>query len=144
MLPDADRFTEIEHAINADWLGALVSGLRRGSVRLGLPRWKVRSQVNLNEILKSLGMPLAFDAGADFRGITRQERHWIAAVQHEGWIAVDENGTEAAAATAVLMTGVSAQGGTDQLVADRPFLYVIRDVPTGTPLFIGRVTDPMA
>ena len=53
---------------------------------------------------------------------------------------MDENGTEAAAATAVLMTGVSAQGGTDQLVADRPFLYVIRDVPTGTPLFIGRVT----
>jgi serine protease inhibitor len=142
VLPDAGHFAEIERTMDGDWLRRLVTGLRHLPVRLELPRWKVRSQVDLGPALSALGMPLAFAPRADFSGMTRQDRLHVSAVLHEGWIAVDEHGTEAAAATAVIMATVSAAAFPQALVADRPFLFVLRDVPTGTPLFLGRVTDP--
>jgi serpin B len=89
-------------------------------------------------------MPTAFDDElADFSGMTTQEKLFITAVLHEAYIAVDESGTEAAAATAVV-AGVTAGRVTTPvtMVVDRPFLFVIHDLATATPLFIGRVTDP--
>ncbi len=87
-------------------------------------------------------MRAAFDpARADFTGMTAEERLHVSAVLHEGFIAVDEAGTEAAAATGLVLAGTSAPVYTE-VVVDRPFLFVIHDVEHGTPLFLGRVVDP--
>ena len=115
-------------------------------VDLTLPRFSIESRVDLKEALKALGMPLAFDLQrADFTGIaTLPEGLYLAKVIHQANIDVDEKGTEAAAATAVL----GATGGPGDISkpvvirADRPFLFVLTDVPTGAVLFIGRVADP--
>ena len=88
-------------------------------------------------------MPTAFDLGsADFSAMTREERLYVSAVIHEAFIAVDEEGTEAAAATAVLARPTSEPADVVDLSVDRPFLFAIREVDTGVPLFLGRVTDP--
>jgi serpin B len=83
----------------------------------------------------------AFGDGADFSRMTEQDRLHISFVLHQTFIAVDEDGTEAAAATAVGMTS-SAVLQSHELVLDRPFLFVIHDTAHGTPLFVGRVADP--
>lgn len=75
--------------------------------------------------------------------MTTQETLYISAVLHEAFIAVDETGTEAAAATAVAARGISARPEPISVDVNRPFLFVIHDRATGTPLFIGRVTDPV-
>jgi serine protease inhibitor len=89
-------------------------------------------------------MPTAFTDRADFAGMTGEVQLEIAAVVHEAFIAVDEEGTEAAAATAVVMRVASARRPEVKLTVDRPFLLVLHDTATGTPLFIGRVSDPSA
>jgi serpin B len=112
---------------------------------LSLPRWTFRTQVPLDEALRGLGMRTAFDErSADFSGMTREDRLYVSAVLHEAFVAVDEAGTEAAAATAVVMHEVSAPFFQHEVVVDRPFLFVIHDVAHLTPLFVGRVTDPTA
>lgn len=105
--------------------------------------------LSLGEDLKALGMPLAFDPNlANFTGLANPpnpaERLVITKVFHKGFVRVDEKGTEAAAATAVLgiETGASADGGPRPLQVNRPFLFLIRDNASGLVLFLGRVTDP--
>ncbi len=142
VLPDPDRFTEVEAAIAAGELPNILASLSQESVALTLPRWTFRTQTPLMTTLKAMGMERAFDRNqAEFSAITRQEQLFISAVQHEVFIAVDEQGTEAAAATAVVVRAQSAPL-TTPLVVDRPFLFAIHDVQHGTPLFLGRVTDP--
>jgi serpin B len=88
-------------------------------------------------------MPTAFDpVRADFSGMTDQAQLYISAVLHQAFIAVDEHGTEAAAATAVVLDTTSLPANQVVLKADRPFLFVLFDVETSAPLFIGRVSDP--
>jgi serpin B len=88
-------------------------------------------------------MPLAFDEGqADFSGMTNEQDLFIADVIHKAFVAVDEEGTEAAAATAVIMEGATAMMTENTLYIDRPFIYMIRDTTTGQILFIGRVLNP--
>jgi serine protease inhibitor len=112
-------------------------------LRVQMPRWTFRVQAQLNDHLSALGMPTAFGQQADFAGMTTQERLYISHVLHEAFIAVDEAGTEAAAATAVVVRAVSGLAEPPlAVIADRPFLFVLFDIPTATPLFIGRVSDP--
>lgn len=144
VLPDEGWFVEVERGLDGAVLRRLLTGFRPDQVRLTMPRWRFRSHLTLNEALSALGMPTAFSAEADFSGMTTAERLAVAQVLHQGFVAVDEAGTEAAAATAVAIRAVSAERGGIQLRLDRPFLFVIHDVPTGTPLFVGRVTDPTA
>ena len=114
---------------------------------LFMPRFGIETKANMNDVLKALGMPLAFDVGrADFTGINASEPLHIGVVIHQASIDVDEKGTEAAAATAV---GIDAGGGPSPLKditlrLNRPFLFFVRDVDTGAVLFMGRVTDPSA
>jgi serpin B len=90
-------------------------------------------------------MPTAFDPNnADFSGMTTEERLLIDEVIHEAYIAVDEEGTEAAAATAVVMQETSAPMVDETLTIDRPFIFALRDTETGALLFLGRVVDPSA
>lgn len=114
------------------------------SVSLSMPKFEFRTQAGLSQALKDLGMATPFDPStADFSGMTLQERLFISDVIHEAYIAVDEEGTEAAAATAVIMELTAAMPGENvQLTIDRPFLFALRDRDTGAVLFLGRVTDP--
>ena len=117
------------------------------SARVLLPKFGVDTRAGLVPSLKALGMRLAFEPGADFTGITATDRLHIGMVIHQANIDVDEEGTEAAAATAV---GMDTTGGCGQPVPrlvrtirfNRPFMYVLRDTQTGAILFMGRVTDP--
>lgn len=143
VLPDRGAFEAVEAIVVKDGVGALLSGGAPAAIDLTLPKWTFRTDAPLGDLLKELGMPTAFvDGRADFRPMTDEDLPLhIAAVLHQGFIAVDEEGTEAAAATAVVMRTESAVV-TEAFTADRPFLFVIHDVDHGTPLFVGRVADP--
>jgi len=108
-------------------------------IEVWLPRFDIESSVELADALAALGMPTAFSESADFSGITTAADLHIDKVVHEANMTVDEKGTEAAAATVVIMrlSGVGAE-----VRVDRPFLVVLRDVPTGAIVFLGRVADP--
>lgn len=126
------------------WLNALQP---KNGVQVQLPKFKFRSRTELADTLSSLGIPTAFDANqADFSGMTADERLVISKVIHEAVVELDEQGTKAAAATAVIMMRATAmvQDKPLRLIADRPFLFIIRDQLTGTILFIGQLADPNA
>ncbi len=94
--------------------------------------------------MTKLGMRLAFQKGADFSGITGSPDFAISAVVHKAFVEVEEKGTEAAAATAVVGTRLSAMRPGNEIVfrADHPFIYLIRDTKTGAMLFVGRLSRP--
>ncbi|TET13502.1 MAG: serpin family protein, partial [Dehalococcoidia bacterium] len=89
-------------------------------------------------------MPVAFSGAADFSGMTGNRDLFISEILHKAFVSVDEAGTEAAAATAVVMTMTAAPEEPVEVTVDRPFVFLIRDIETGTILFVGRVMDPSA
>jgi len=146
LVPDAGRFAEVEANVDAELMGTVVGSLESRNVQLAMPKWKFDASFMLGQTLQALGMPSAFSpSAADFSGMTTAEQLWISEVIHQAYISVDEAGTEAAAATAVVMVGMAMPTEPVDIVTldiDRPFLFVIRDAPTGAVLFAGRVTDP--
>jgi serpin B len=127
--------------------GKWLSGMEPGrKVILTLPKFKMTREFELAETLGSMGMPLAFErAGADFSGMTGKSDLWISAVIHKAFVDVNEEGTEAAAATGVIMRNAMARRVEPTPVifrADHPFVFVIRDNRSGGILFMGRVSDP--
>lgn len=144
IVPDAGRLEEVVGGFDANQWRTVLSGLSPTGVALRLPRWTFRTQVKLNDVLTALGMPRAFSPSAEFSGMTHEAALEISAVVHEAFVAVDEQGTEAAAATAVVARTSSGVVRTVALTVDRPFLFVLHDTLTGTALFIGRVSDPTA
>jgi len=108
-----------------------------------LPKFEFNTKYTLNENLKALGMPTAFDdKNADFSGMTKAEKIWIGFVIHQAYVKVDEKGTEAAAATGVGMMGSAMPRSRDIFIADHPFIFIIQQKDTGNILFLGRVVDP--
>jgi serpin B len=138
-----DDLIAFERGLTPDRLAEITVPAEQRPVDLHLPRFAVESKVDLAATLAAMGMPSSFapDA-ADFSGITTAERLYISAVIHQANIDVDEKGTTAAAATAIVMRATAVPGEPVRLTVDRPFLFAVRDVPTGTVLFLGRVTDP--
>jgi serpin B len=125
------------------WTGLLQGASTK--VALKLPKFTFTAPLDLTRTLQGMGMRRAFDPkAADFSGITREEPLFIGAVIHKAFVAVDEHGTEAAAATAVAMRAGSAPRPEEPVpfVADHPFLFLVRHRPTGAVLFLGRVADP--
>src|SRR5262249_6555062 len=121
-----------------EWLAALPDYPSRAVM---LPRFKIETRYDLPPQLKALGMIDAFDLGrADFTGMATESPGAIGAVAHKAFVDVNEEGTEAAAATAVVL----ATSDPVPFVADRPFLFLIRDTKHGPILFLGRVTNPKA
>jgi serpin B len=106
-----------------------------------IPRFKMTRDFELAEILPEMGMPSAFGSRADFSGMTGRRDLFISNVIHKAFVDVNEEGTEAAAATAVVM-GRGARPARVIFRADRPFAFLIRDTETGAVLFMGRVTNP--
>lgn len=136
---------DIERALDPARLAGWLEGLRPRRLSLAIPRFTLTQSYALEGVLGSLGMPLAFQAGAaDFSGISAAEPIVIGAVLHKAFVELDEDGTEAAAATAVLMrAGAAAMvEPPTPFVADRPFLFAIRHRDSGAILFIGRLAAP--
>ena len=122
------------------------SALQEVEVQVQIPRFRMEPPTaRLSDHLEALGMPLAFDAQADFGGIaTLPGGLYISEVYHKAFIEVNEEGTEAAAATAVVMVTRSARPRPEppRFIADHPFLFLLMDRQTGAVLFLGRVSDP--
>jgi len=137
-----DELSAFEAGFDADRLDDVVGSLESARVELWLPGFDVETRAELGDLLAALGMPTAFGGEADFSGITAAEALQIARVVHQANMTVDEKGTEAAAATIVGMD--TSAGGPEpvELKVDRPFLVILRDVPTGAIVFIGRIADP--
>ncbi len=134
-----------EAGLTPESLAAITAALQEREVDLTLPKFSVQTATSLVDALKALGMPLAFDPDqADFSGITTEQRLFIADVVHQANIDVDEKGTTASAASAVVMAGLAAPAPPVTLRVDRPFLFALRDIPTGAIVFLGRVADPSA
>ncbi len=143
ILPDEGRFSEVEGRLSPEFLDQIQGSLAPQRIRLTLPRFKYECALDLVEPLRSLGMVDAFDIDkADFSGMTGHKELYVTDVLHKAWVAVDEEGTEAAAATAVVI-GLKAIAPPElQVRLDRPFIFAITDTQTGTTLFLGRVLDP--
>jgi serpin B len=155
VLPDAvDGLDAVEARLTPPVLDGWIAALAPDQVTVSLPRFEINpaGALALAPLLAGLGMPLAFDEGkADFTGIANPadaaDRLHISKVFHKAFVKVDEKGTEAAAATAVVMTPRSAVRPVQppkEFKADHPFLFFLRDVRSGLILFMGRVGDPAA
>jgi serpin B len=111
-------------------------------VNLSIPKFKIGSEFDLKEVFQALGMKDAFAGSADFSGMTEETRLFIDEIIHKAVIDVNEAGTEAAAATAVVMRKTSVLMESVSFKADRPFIYAIRNTRDGTIYFLGKVTNP--
>lgn len=144
ILPPEGGFESFEESLDADTIDGILSELSDADVDLRMPKFEFESDVDLKDPLKALGMEKAFDAEqADFRGIAVEgvQNLYISDALHKALISVNEEGTEAEAATAVIVSDQSAHPFAE-VNADRPFVFLIRDNATGTVLFMGRVVDP--
>ncbi len=142
-----DGLADFEKSLTAENLDSWLGKLRSREVRVYLPKFRVESAFNLNEPLKARGMRLAFSPDADFSGMTGGKDLLISLVLHKAFVEVDEKGTEAAAATAVIPAPTASPGWKLTIPppvfrADHPFLFLIRDQRSGSILFLGRVTSP--
>ncbi len=144
VLPDPGLFDEVSATLDGSGFRGLLSGMENQDVHLELPRFTYESRFELRIALEGLGMIDAFVSGqADFSGISDQASLFIMKVIHKAFVLVNETGTEAAAATAVVMgSDASAPPTPVEFIVDRPFIFAIRDRTTGTILFLGRVEDP--
>ncbi len=137
-----DDFAAFDTVLTADKLNQIIESLKPGRVELSLPKWKLIDETSLGDPLQTLGMQAAFK-NADFSGIDGALGLQISDVLHKAFVAVDEDGTEAAAATAVLVKTTSVPIDPPTVVkVDKPFLYIIRDNATGAVVFLGRIMDP--
>jgi serpin B len=144
LLPEAGRFEAFEGSMAAWRVDAILKGLTYGEVALTMPRFEIESDFSLAQVLIAMGMPDAFSRAADFSGMDGTLKLFIRDVVHKAFVSVDEAGTEAAAATAVIIAEKAAPAPPVEVTVDRPFVFLIRDIETGTILFVGRVVNPSA
>jgi serpin B len=145
LLPRAGKCKAFEASLDYQRMDAIIKGLEYQRVRLTMPKFEFESYFSLGETLAAMGMPDAFLWGvADFSGMTGNRDLFIGDVIHKAFVSVDEAGTEAAAATAVVMPTAGPPEEPVEVTVDRPFIFLIRDIDTGSILFIGRVVNPRA
>ena len=143
LLPEVGKFEAFEGELHAQQVNDIINDLRYTEVALTMPRFEFKSQFSLKDTLAGIGMPIAFSDNADFSGMTGNRELAISDVLHKAFVAVDEAGTEAAAATAVVvgLTSMPTEPPVEVTI-DRPFIFLIRDIETGAILFVGRVLNP--
>jgi serpin B len=144
ILPKAGMFGDFEKTLDGPTLKAILDGLKTREVALTMPKFQFEMSLGLKQALTGLGMGVAFADAADFSGMNGGHDLRIQDVLHKAFIAVDEDGTEAAAASAVIVGTTAMPVDVAEMKIDRPFLFLIRDNATGTILFLGRVSDPSA
>jgi serine protease inhibitor len=154
----ADGLEALEKKLTSERLGAWLGKLRQRGVHVYLPRFKVEARYDLGQTLRGMGMARAFNDlraadGAQFDGMSESQdpaqKLYVSKVLHQAFVEVSEKGTEASAATAVMMARPKSE--VVQLVpftptfnADRPFLFLVRDRQSGSILFLGRMVNPNA
>ncbi len=139
---ETDGLTAFEEQLTPERLSQWLGGLYKREVRVFLPKFTMTSQFSLAEVLSEMGMPDAFTDAADFSGMSGKRDLFLSAVIHKAFVDVNEEGTEAAAATAVVIAATSVMPRPVTFRADHPFLFLIRDNRSGSILFMGRVMDP--
>ena len=144
LLPRKENFEQFEGSLDYQLVDPLIKALEYQRVNLTMPKFEFESEFGLSDTLAAMGMPVAFSASADFSGMTGNRELFIQEVVHKAFVSVDEAGTEAAAATAVIMPASMPPGKPIEVTVDRPFIFLIRDIETGTILFVGRVMNPSA
>jgi serpin B len=146
LLPNkVDGLGDLEAGLTAENLTTWTANLKSHKVAVFLPKFKSTSEFKLAGTLAALGMSDAFGSLADFSGMDGRKDLFISDVIHKAFVEVNEGGTEAAAATAMVMAGSAAPSNPRPIPvfrADHPFLFLIRDNRNGSVLFLGRVTDP--
>jgi serpin B len=148
VLPDdVAGLSKLESSMSAGTFATWTSSLHSDEVSVSVPKVQFTWGRNMNAPLKALGMKTAFDdKNADFTGIASPAAAggnlYVSDVFHKAFVALDEQGTEAAAATGVVVAHPTAVMLTQTFKADHPFLFAIRDTKSGRILFMGRVTDP--
>jgi len=142
LMPEQGQFSGFEESLNTEKLDQIIGNLAYQPMYLNFPKFEFETEISLANILAEMGMPSAFSDAADFSGMTGTRDLFISDVFHKAFVSVDEEGTEAAAATAVLMELTSAPANPIRLVVDHPFLFLIRDTQTNSILFMGRVVKP--
>ena len=146
LLPaETNSFKEFEKSLTAENLGLWLGRLSNQKVEVSFPKFKLTQEFSLNDTLSAMGMSDAFKLAADFSGMDGARDLFISAVVHKAFVDVNEEGTEAAAATGVTVVASAAPFEPMNIPvfrADHPFVFLIRDVHSGSVLFLGRVTDP--
>lgn len=142
---DPSGISSLVAGLTAERWNAWMGGLRRDMCEVRLPTFKLESDVILNGALRALGMGIAFESGkADFGPMRAERDVHVTQVRHKSYVDVNEEGTEAAAATSVMVYGFGGSHAVRRVLVDRPFVFAIRDNLSGTILFLGRVLDPAA
>lgn len=139
LLPAEGKFGAVEASLDGRRAGELIAGLKSSQIGLSVPRFSFSSTFRLDAALKALGMVSLFTGEADLSGMDGQHELFVSGVFHSAFVKVDEEGTEAAAATGA---AAAASAPALNVRVDRPFIFLIRDRKTGALLFIGRVLDP--
>jgi len=144
IVPEKSKFRDFEKSLGAEQVNSIVKELKSKNIALRLPLFKFESKFGLAKTLANMGMPVAFSSEADFSGMTGNRELCISDVIHQAFVDVDESGTEAAAATAVIMRLTAAPASPLKVNVDSPFVFLIRDIKTGSVIFVGRVINPVS
>uniref|UniRef100_UPI00358EB162 alpha-1-antitrypsin homolog isoform X1 n=2 Tax=Myxine glutinosa TaxID=7769 RepID=UPI00358EB162 len=140
IMPDrTEDLEKLEEALSTEKLHEWRTMMTFGIVRMSLPKFKIKTSYTMNEFLESLGISDVFTAAADLSGITSQMRVKVDKIYHEASVNVNEEGTEAKAETTIKIKPISMP---PSVIIDKPFLFIIDDIASGAPLFMGRLSDP--
>ncbi len=142
ILPRLEQFKATEASLNSQQVNSMIRSIQSRQMILTMPKFRFESSFGLKKTLSGMGMPVAFSTDADFSGMDGKRDLYITDVIHKSFIYVDEAGTEAAAATGVIMGTTSMPAAPIEVTIDHPFIFLIRDINTGTVLFVGRVLSP--
>jgi len=139
---EGKRVDDVISSFNVETWEQLTGSFTETDVNLFLPKFKLKYEIELSDVLKALGMGIAFGGAADFSGINGTRSLHIDKVIHKTYVDVNEEGTEAAAVTAVVMRESTADNMALEMRVDRPFTFVIRETNSGAILFMGKIIEP--
>lgn len=142
LLPKEGSMSSLEESLNVRKISALRESLKKENVEVYLPKFKFEAKYFIAENLREMGMPAAFSEEADFSGMTGKRDLFISDVIHQAFVEVNEEGTQAAAATSVMCGITAIQEDIKIFNADHPFIFIIQQRDTGNILFLGRVNNP--
>ncbi len=142
IVPDDGNFENFENSLTPELINIITANLSGINMELTMPKFEFESEFSVKDALTSLGITEAFSDFADFSGITDEADLCIGDVLHKAFVSVDEEGTEAAAASAVIMSVTSMPLAPIKVSIDSSFIFIIGDTETGTTLFVGRVLNP--
>jgi serpin B len=144
ILPDLGLFESFEQSLGPEVIGAITASLQPRSLDVSLPQFQFTTSADLEDALSRMGLPLAFSRDADFSAVTTDDVLSLSGAAYQGYFDVDQDGTNPPANTATVQPSTAAShAGVTTVQINRPFVFVVRDRPTGALLWIGRVVNPV-